>query len=220
MRCWKAQTHVERELVVVDDGEAGPGARSCDGTPGGRSLHVPEPTLGAKPNLGAEAARGEILAKWDDDDWYGPRYLETALAALAACPAGEGFVLWDCYLVYLAWNGHLKFTGHGHKAGSSLCFERLLWETAPFRDLPHSVDSWFIADHGGRFRPVCGEADQLVAVRHGANTWRRFWDVDVDRYVEEELADWPLPITAVVDPEAAAFYAGLPGRSAAVDRPP
>lgn len=203
---------------MVDDGTPGPGADTCAGVAGVTYVHLPPTSLGAKLNHGIAAAAGDVLAKWDDDDWYGPTYLETALAALDDCPAGEGLVLWDCFLVYLARSGRLLFSGHGHKAGPTLCFERAVWEAAPFRDLPHSVDSWFLDDHGGRFRPVCGKAEELVVVRHGANTWQRFWDVDVDDYVERELTDWPRPVEDVVGAEAAAFYRTL-ARSGAPEPP-
>ena len=29
-------------------------------------------TIGAKRNAGADAAAGQLLANWDDDDWYAP----------------------------------------------------------------------------------------------------------------------------------------------------
>ena len=40
-------------------------------------------TLGAKLNLACDYARGEIIAHWDDDDWYAPRRLSTQVEALA-----------------------------------------------------------------------------------------------------------------------------------------
>jgi len=214
LRCWAHQDLAPgaRELIVVDDGDDDTGARICDGRQGVRHMRVPAATLlGDKLNTGFAAARGGVLAKWDDDDWYAPRYLSTALGALTGAAAGTGFALWGEYLVLLAAAGTLHTTGPGHKAGNTLTFDRDLWLAAPFRSLPSRVDSAFIEDHP-RFVAV-DDADAVVVVRHGANTWTEFRGIEVDPYIAGSLRRWPVPLADVVGPEAAAFYQAMRGKN-------
>lgn len=220
LRCWESQTLDRglRELVVVDDCGDGEGARICAGRPGVRHLDLEVPTiLGDKLNAGCAAARGDVLAKWDDDDWYGPRYLETALAALRLRPRLRGLVLWGEYLVLLARAGTLHTTGPGHKAGNTLTFDRALWATAPFRPVPSGVDSAFLEDHPD-WAPV-DAPDAVVAVRHGANTWNEFRGIEVDPYVAGSLRLWQVPLVEVVGVDAAAFYEELQGTPRADQKP-
>src|SRR5262249_23292196 len=82
LRCFAAQDYPNHELVVVDDG-ADPVADLAEGVRGVRYVRVRATrTIGAKRNLGCEAASGEIVAHWDDDDWYGPDRLTAQAAPL------------------------------------------------------------------------------------------------------------------------------------------
>lgn len=210
LQCWDHQSldPRSRELVVVDDSEDDGGADMCADHAGVRHVHLAEPTLlGDKLNAGCELARGGVLAKWDDDDWYGPRYLEVALAALASRPPGRGFVLWGEYLILLAGAGTLHTTGPGHKAGNTLVFDRELWVQAPFRSLAGGVDSAFVEDHPDY--AAVDAPDVVVVVRHGANTWTEFRGIAVDPYVAGNLPRWPVPLAEVVGADAARFYRHL-----------
>jgi glycosyltransferase involved in cell wall biosynthesis len=73
------QDHAERELVVVD-GSSRPLA------PPDAAVRVvrcpPGANVACKRNLAVEAARGELLAWFDDDDWQHPRRLSILAAAL------------------------------------------------------------------------------------------------------------------------------------------
>lgn len=210
LRCWDAQTldPSRRELLVVDDGADGIGAALCDGRPNVGHLDLGTPTLlGDKLNAGVSAARGGVVAKWDDDDWYAPRYLEVALAALGRRSKDRGLVLWGQYLILLAASGVLYTTGAGHKAGNTLTFDRALWDVAPFRSVPMRVDSHFLEDHPD-FEAV-DDPDAVVVVRHGANTWTEHDGIEVDPYIAGELERWPVPLIEVVGAEAERFYGGL-----------
>jgi len=64
-----AQDYGDRELIVVDDGEDA----VADLLPADsriRPLRLDRrATIGAKRNIACEAAAGEVIAHWDDDDW-------------------------------------------------------------------------------------------------------------------------------------------------------
>src|SRR5713101_2268533 len=85
IRCFQAQSHVNRELIVINDAE--------DGTQeyirqlgDDRIVYVrPERldlTLGELRNLSLASASGTFVMQWDDDDWYHPDRIKLQLAAL------------------------------------------------------------------------------------------------------------------------------------------
>jgi hypothetical protein len=67
------------------------------------------------------------------------------------------------------------------------------------------VDSHWIADHPD-YTPVVGHADELILVRHGANTWQEFEGIHVDSYISTKLERWSVPFERVVDPADLEFY--------------
>src|SRR5438270_539441 len=94
------------------------------------------------------------------------RVLDEARALLAR---EDALVAWCCFLVLIARERRLYFSGHGWNTGGTLCFRRALWRRRPFRDMPASSDSWFIRDNAPFIARVCA-AQQYLVVRHGANT--------------------------------------------------
>src|SRR5438045_4215489 len=113
LRCFAAQDYPNKELIVVDDGGT-PVDTLCDGVPGVRYLRLEEfrPT-GTKLNLGVDAARGDILQKLDDDDYYAPGFLSSAAARLARARRSDALVCWCCFAVLIAGEPRLYFSGHG-----------------------------------------------------------------------------------------------------------
>jgi glycosyltransferase involved in cell wall biosynthesis len=82
------QTWSERELVIVHDGDAAFDAkvRALAASHAAASIAVHrEPAgraLGELRNAAVDAARGDIVCQWDDDDRYHPRRLELQFAAM------------------------------------------------------------------------------------------------------------------------------------------
>lgn len=82
LRWFAQQSYPNRELLVVDDGND-PVADLAESVPNVRYLRLRSRTsIGAKRNLACEQAQGEILAQWDDDDWYSPERLATQAAPI------------------------------------------------------------------------------------------------------------------------------------------
>lgn len=82
---FEAQTYPNLELLVFDD--------SPDPSPYFRHVrservryaHTPSRvSLGSKRNQLVDAARGEVIVQFDDDDLYAPSYIETMLAHLGS----------------------------------------------------------------------------------------------------------------------------------------
>jgi glycosyltransferase involved in cell wall biosynthesis len=206
IRCFERQSYVDCELIVVDDGEDAV-EDLCAGRKRITYIHLAQRTLlGTKLNLGIERASGVALHKMDDDDYYHPDFLRTAALRLDA--AQDFVIAWDCFLVLMAGEAVVRYSGHGWAAGGTLCFFRALWERAPFQDLPRSVDRCFLIDHDYRVDPICAPELYLL-VRHGANTWTRMNDLDTDQCLRS-LPLYPKSLEELMDTDDASFYRGLP----------
>lgn len=109
--CFEAQTHPDRELVILDDAgqyedQEGPGWRL-------KSLAERLPTLGEKRNaaLAMVSPDVEAVAVWDDDDCYLPH-------ALAACADSLATASWiRPGLIYIA-NGDRSLVRYRTYTGS------------------------------------------------------------------------------------------------------
>lgn len=79
--CYDRQDYLARELVIVDSSEP---PLSLPERPDVRVVRAEAgAALGHKRNLALQAARGEVLAWFDDDDWQHPARLSTLLEKLA-----------------------------------------------------------------------------------------------------------------------------------------
>ena len=207
IRCFLRQTYDRAELIVVDDGEESIG-ELCSGLLRVNYLRLHKPTsLGRKLNIGVEHARGSVLKKLDDDDYYHPDFLKRAVESLSTPDPEHTLVAWDCFLIFVVWEKHVRFSGHGWAAGGTLCFHRELWQQAKFRDLPHAVDEWFIKDHQPRIIRVCAP-ELYILVRHGRNTWKSMRSGSVDDYFKR-LPVYHKPLDALVEPIDRTFYHSL-----------
>jgi glycosyltransferase involved in cell wall biosynthesis len=208
IRYFLRQTYDDSELIVVDDGPE-PVADLCAGLCRVVHVRLNEPTLlGTKLNVGVAHASGRVIQKLDDDDYYHPEFLERAVAALPKNPSCGAVVTWDCFLVLLAGETLLRFSGHGWTTGGTFCFHRDLFKRGGFRQIPRHVDIGFIQDHQPTLIKVC-EPHQYVLVRHGANTWT---ELRAGSRVDDYLRSLPVHSSAladVVEPIDRAFYESL-----------
>lgn len=82
------QTWAERELVIVHDGDLAFDAKvkalAASQQRAAIAVHRQPAgsTLGELRNAAVDAARGELVCQWDDDDRYHPRRLELQFAAM------------------------------------------------------------------------------------------------------------------------------------------
>ena len=205
MRYFRRQTWPEKELILVDGGHT-PVERLCAAVPGVRYVRAaPETSVGACLNIAADLARGRVLQRFDDDDYYHPSFLERAVTTFLRRRRLDVIVAWDCFYLQLRGESRLRFSGHGWGAGATLCFAKKLWERTPFRD-GRAEDYFLFHDSGATLQRVCGAPELYIYVRHGANYW-----------VHEGFRGHRrthLRISDVVDPEDLPFYAELAGAPA------
>lgn len=175
--CFERQTYPNRELLVLDDGRADISPRLSHLDPARvRYLRLspvtPRRTLGAVRNIGLTEARGDLIAQWDDDDWYHPDRLLEQVQTLGE---GEACVL-DGTLLHVAegrWGGH-PFTGclRGGVPGTILHRRE---ERVRYPELARAEDKEFLsrwARRGG-VRVLAGRPHLFIRCFHGGNTWSR-----------------------------------------------
>jgi hypothetical protein len=163
-----------------------------------------------KLNIGIQAARGDILHKIDDDDYYSPGFLQSSVDHLLGKDAARTLVTRCCFLTLVRSDGILRHSGHGWTAGGGFCFFRDLWKRVPFRDVNSSVDSHFRRDLQPEVIRIC-DAEQYILVRHGRNTWnsvtigRSPEQIDTDDYLRS-LPAYEKTASDLLDADAQAFY--------------
>lgn len=174
--CFLAQDHPNRELVIVDDGTEDY-TPILAAIPADRVIHHrlpknPATTLGELRNLSLDLARGELMAHWDDDDWFAPTRLSRSVATL-----GDKAAVWgEATLMHLddpAWLDRPYLSWFKGGAPSTIVHRRRddirypserKGEDSTFRDAWLRLGTALIPKE---------EAHLLIRCFHGSNTWDR-----------------------------------------------
>lgn len=139
LRCTQYQTYPEKEILVVSSGES-----VSDLLPAGvRHLHLPgHPTTGAMRNAGCEAAAGELIAHFDDDDFSAPGRLADQVARLIE--SGKAVTGYRT-MRFTDGDSWWQYTGvPDYALGTSLVFRRDWWAQHRFPDLRVGEDTAFV----------------------------------------------------------------------------
>jgi glycosyltransferase involved in cell wall biosynthesis len=181
LECFRVQTYGSRELIIVDDGDHGVGDL-VDGAPGVQYIRLNRRTsIGAKRNVACEAANGEFVAHWDDDDWYSPHRLERQLNPLAA-GTHDVSGLTNRYVLEMPagifWTTtpevHRRmFVGDVH--GGTVVYRKAIWRGgARYPDANLAEDAAFLRRVSGMGKRILrlDNTGEFVYLRHGHNTWK------------------------------------------------
>jgi glycosyltransferase involved in cell wall biosynthesis len=176
-----AQDYTNKELVILEDGTPSL-ARSLPDDPRIRYIAtgVAQRSIGAMRNEACRLARGDIVAHWDDDDWYGPERLTRQVAAIRAGGA-DITGLRNCLTFDLAAWRFWRCRPDLHRRlfvrdvhGGTLVYRRLIWEEkAQFPDRSLAEDAVFLDQavrRGARLEAVEAEG-VFIYVRHHSNAW-------------------------------------------------
>lgn len=186
----RSQSHRDIRVIYVAHG---PGHdlekinRAFSGVGGVRIIPVvdPQKNLGELLNLALDLVDTDLVAKIDDDDYYGPHYILRSVAALKysgfsdVAVVGKGRAY--CY-VEGAENFCIRFKANvenvirDHVFGSTLFWSRKASGDLRFQNLPRGVDVAFLRDIKSRGKQIFS-ADRFdhVAMRRadiGSHTWK------------------------------------------------
>lgn len=173
IRYFLGQNYANKELVVVDDGPESM-AESIPDDPQVRYVRLDgRRTLGVKRNLCVEAARGDLIMHWDDDDWFSSRRISYQVNELLSAGAEICGLRQMIFYELATGRSFLYQYPPGQRpwlAGGSLLYTREFWRRSPFPDVQVASDTRFVwgqrMDHSVTLR----EFDFYVALIHPENT--------------------------------------------------
>lgn len=157
------------EVVVVGDKGL---SKSLGKHPRVRVLETDERTAGAKLNIAAEASRGAVLVRQDDDDWYGPGRVRSQVAPILRGDLDASCLRLNVVLDLHAWEFWAAITvGIKYPYGGNLAVSRDWWRRTPYR-AARGEDTQIILDllgRGARWRQAANWG-HAIYVRHGKNS--------------------------------------------------
>jgi glycosyltransferase involved in cell wall biosynthesis len=176
IRYFLAQSYDHKELLIIDDGPESIADLVPD-DPQVRYLRLDgRRTLGAKRNLCVEAARGDLIMHWDDDDWFSSRRVSYQVAELLKADA-EICGLRQMIFYELA-TGRVFLYQYpvGQRpwlAGGSLLYTKAFWRRSPFPDVQVASDTRFVWSQRMDRSVTLKEFDFYVALIHPENTSKK-----------------------------------------------
>ena len=93
VKCFEWQNYPKKELIIVTD------EIDLQQVCGRPCFHFQDKTLGELRNRSVEAAHGQFVCQWDDDDWYHPERIAKQVAHLKqhrvdGCVLGRQLMHW------------------------------------------------------------------------------------------------------------------------------
>jgi glycosyltransferase involved in cell wall biosynthesis len=183
VRWFLAQDWEHRELIVVDDGTE-PVGDLLPEDPRIRYVRLDRRhSLGAKRNLACQAARGDVIVHWDDDDWSAPTrltYQVSSLLRASASACGLTRVYYHQPTTGRSWQYVYPAGQRPWVSGNTLCYTRDSWRRTPFPDINVGEDARFLWSDPSRKLLVLDDPSFFVACVHDANidpkrVHHRFW---------------------------------------------
>jgi glycosyltransferase involved in cell wall biosynthesis len=166
--CFKNQTYPNRELVIVDDGEQDLWPVMAD-FPEDKMTYLN--LLGYLRNVALNAASGEFVTQWDDDDWYHPDRIraqaEVLLKGYDMCCLSSTLVHIDTDSFFN--HPFVSFFRRGvpgsimHRRDSSITYPEL-----PLREDSVFLKEWLRRHH---FKLPESYAYLFIRCYHGQNSW-------------------------------------------------
>ena len=172
-RCFASQDAADMEWIVLDDSDAPSAFFAQLDDPRVRYRHLPSRlTIGEKRNIANDMALADVIAHFDDDEYYAPRYLRTMLSSIYAQQADfsklsafflyshvyRKFGYWDLMQKegpHLRWSrapmtvvtiepGDAAFANNHFGYGFSYCYRKSIWAGQPFLHRQFNEDGEFI----------------------------------------------------------------------------
>jgi glycosyltransferase involved in cell wall biosynthesis len=178
---FREQSYPNRELIIVDDGSDAIGDLVTH-EPAVRYIRLERrTTIGGKRNVACAEARGELIAHWDDDDWYSRDRLTRQAAPILR---GEADVtgLENRFVLQMPLGRFWTTNRQLHRSmfvcdvhGGTLVFRRSIW-TAGVRypEINLAEDAAFVRDAVRRGKKLAriDNDGAFVYVRHQRNAWQ------------------------------------------------
>lgn len=201
IRYFLRQDYENKELIIIDDG-TDTIADLVPESPMIRYYRLDQKiTLGAKLNLAAAYANGDIIANWDDDDWYAMhrlKYQVTALQLAQTDVCGINHLLYYDLQKQHAFQYIYPANQRVWLLGSSLCYTRETWNQHRFAEIDVGMDGLFVWSMPADRVTVLPDPTFSVHMIHNSNVSPKktdgiWWHAYPVEEIEKVMgADWPL----------------------------
>lgn len=166
------QDYPRRELIVVDDGEE-PVADLIPIADNIRYIRLNQKfSVGNKRNMACEAATGEIIVHWDDDDWMAPQWVRSQVDTLLATQAdvcGLNQIFFISPEQRKAWR-YIYDGGKPWVYGGTMAYTKSFWRRNRFLDMNVGEDNAFVWGKEPKILATHDGYSCYVAIIHSGNT--------------------------------------------------
>jgi glycosyltransferase involved in cell wall biosynthesis len=165
LKCFLSQDWPDKELVVVDDGAAGVGGLVKQLVPEAVYIYLAEKqVIGVKRNLACDAAGGEVICHFDDDDWSAAgRVRDQVMRLLESGKQMAG------YHSVTYWNGVRAYRYASpvpdYAVGATMCYRRSFWHAHRFPAKDYAEDNDLVYKARDEGQLIAVDARQMMIVR-------------------------------------------------------
>lgn len=199
IRYFLRQQYENKELIIIDDGSDKVHDLVPD-IPNISYYSLPKKiTLGAKLNLACKCAQGDIIANWDDDDWYADWRLQYQVQSLQNNNKQVCGINRLLYFDLDSKNAYQYIYPSNQRVwllGSSLCFTKELWRHNQFADINVGMDGLFVwKTEPGKILPLANHQFSVhiihknnVSLKKTSGAWWHLYDSNAIKILMAD--DW------------------------------
>ncbi len=165
LKCFLSQDWPDKELVVIDDGAVRVGGLVKQLVPDAVYIYLAEKQIiGVKRNLACEAARGEVICHFDDDDWSAAGRVRDQVTRLL-----ESGKEMTGYHSITYWNGTKAYRYVSpvpqYALGTTMCYRKSFWRTQRFPAKDYAEDNALVYKARDERQLIAVDAGQMMIVR-------------------------------------------------------
>ena len=169
LKCYVSQHWPDKELVVIDDGAVKVEGLVKQLVPDAVYIYLAEKqTIGAKRNLACEAARGEVICHFDDDDWSAAgRIRDQVTRLLESGKQMTGYhsiTYWDGTKAYRYVSAVPQYA-----VGTTMCYQKSFWDINRFPAKNYAEDNALVYKARDENQLIAEDARQMMVVRSHAS---------------------------------------------------
>lgn len=165
LKCYLSQDWPDKELVVIDDGAVKVEGLVKQLVPDAVYIYLAEKQIiGAKRNLACEAARGEVICHFDDDDWSAAgRIRDQVTRLLESGKQMTGYhsiTYWDGTKAYRYVSAVPQYA-----VGTTMCYQKSFWDINRFPAKNYAEDNALVYKARDENQLIAEDARQMMVVR-------------------------------------------------------
>ena len=178
------QTYKNKELIIIDDSFNKENV--CTTIENIKYYYVDKMSIGSKRNLAISYATGDVIAFWDDDDYYDPKRLEYQVSFINN---KKQIIFFKNVLYYDLHNRSLYKTSKYLQRQlwnfrgiilTSMMFYKDIWNYVKFRNINIIEDLYFVKKSILRYKydyDLIENDNMFVYIKHNKCAWRIDFDV-------------------------------------------